>query len=112
MNRKYRLTNSSDFQRVRRTGKSFAHPLAILIASASNRPTSRFGFTTGKALGSAVRRNRAKRLLREVIRGHLTTIKPGWDVVIIARPKIIKSSWSEIQEAISNLIQRAELFGK
>jgi len=112
MNRKYRLTNSSDFQRVRLTGKSFAHPFAILIASANNRSISRFGFTTGKALGSAVRRNRAKRLLREAIRGHLTAIEPGWDIVVIARPMIFESSWIEIQEAITNLIQRAELFAK
>ncbi|MCJ7569842.1 MAG: ribonuclease P protein component [Anaerolineales bacterium] len=112
MNRKYRLTNSSDFQRVRRTGQSYAHPLAVLIASANNRPISRFGFSTGKALGSAVRRNRAKRLLREAIRGHLAVIEPGWDIVIIARPIIFESSWSEIQRAISDLIQRAGLFGK
>ncbi len=112
MNRKYRLTNSSDFQRVRRTGKSFAHPLAILIASANDRPNSRFGFTTGKALGSAVRRNRAKRLLREVIREHLAAIEPGWDIVVIARPLMIESSWSDIQQAITTLLQRAGVFGK
>jgi len=112
MNRNYRLTNSSDFQRVRLTGQSYAHPLAILIASANNRPISRFGFTTGKALGSAVRRNRAKRLLREAIREHLTAIEPGWDIVVIARAMIFESSWSEIQAAITNLIQRAGLFDK
>jgi len=112
MNRKYRLTNSSDFHRVRHTGKSFAHPLAILLASANNLPISRFGFTTGKALGSAVRRNRAKRLLREAIREHVAAIEPGWDIVVIARPMIMESSWSEILLAITNLIQRAGLFGK
>ena len=112
MNRKYRLTNSSDFQRVRRTGKSYAHPLAILIASANDHPISRFGFTTSKALGSAVRRNRVKRLLREAIREHLAAIKPGWDIVVVARPMMIESSWSEILQAITNLLQRAGLFGK
>jgi len=61
---------------------------------------------------SALQCEETKRLLREVIRGHLAAIKPGWDIEIIARPKIIESSWSEIQEAITNLIQRAELFGK
>jgi ribonuclease P protein component len=110
MNRKYRLTNSSDFKRVRLTGQSYAHPIAILIASANNRPISRFGFTTGKSLGSAVRRNRAKRLLREAIRGQMDAIEPGWDIVIIARPKIFESSWNEIRNAIKNLIQRAGLF--
>ena len=110
MNRKYRLTNSSDFKRVRLTGQSYAHPIAILIASANNRPIYRFGFTTGKSLGSAVRRNRAKRLLREAIRGQMGAIEPGWDIVLIARPKLFESSWDDIQKAITNLIQRAGLF--
>jgi len=110
MNRKYRLTNSSDYQRVRLTGQSYAHPIAILIASENNQPISRFGFTTGKSLGSAVRRNRAKRLLREAIRGQMDVIEPGWDIVLIARPKLFESSWNEIQNAITNLIRRAGLF--
>ena len=66
MNRRYRLTNSSDFQRVRRTGTSFAHPLAVLIVSPGNVAETRFGFTAARSLGNAVRRNRAKRLLRVV----------------------------------------------
>jgi ribonuclease P protein component len=112
MNRKYRLTNSSDFQRVRLTGQSYAHPIAILIASPNSGHISRFGFTTGKSLGSAVRRNRAKRLLREAMRGQINAIEPGWDIVIIARPKIFESSWNEIEKAVSNLVQRAGLFEK
>ena len=106
MNRRYRLTNSSDFQRVRRTGTSYAHPFAILLA-APGRDASRFGFTAGRALGGAVARNRAKRLLREAIRQHLPQIEPGWDAVLIARPEILQADWKEVLSSIRQLLTRA-----
>ncbi|HEX5943558.1 MAG TPA: hypothetical protein VFY66_14840, partial [Anaerolineales bacterium] len=34
MQRKFRLTRSEDFKRVRRSGKSYAHPLVVLIVQA------------------------------------------------------------------------------
>jgi ribonuclease P protein component len=46
---------------------------------------SRFGWSIKKALGAAVRRNRIRRRLREIIRLHLREISPGWDIVIHPR---------------------------
>ena len=107
MNRRFRLTNSSDFQRVRRNGSSFAHPLAILLACPGAEAQSRFGFTASRAIGGAVARNRTKRLLREVIRHYLPEIEPGWDVVIIARPDLLKAGWDELLVGIGQLLKRS-----
>lgn len=109
MNRRYRLTKSTDFKRVRRTGKSYAHPLVILVASPNDRLISRFGVTAGRALGSAVHRNRAKRLLREALRSYLTAVAGGWDVVLIARPALIEAEWNDVCSAVANLLRRAGL---
>ena len=38
----------------------------------------RFGFVAGKAVGGAVERNRAKRLLRDAARGCAPAVAPGW----------------------------------
>jgi ribonuclease P protein component len=48
-------------------------------------PVSRFCFSVPKVCGSAVRRNRIKRILREIIRTHKAGIEPGWDFVIKIR---------------------------
>ena len=42
MQRKFRLTRSEDFKRVRRSGKSYAHPLVILIVQNSEQPRVRW----------------------------------------------------------------------
>jgi ribonuclease P protein component len=109
MNRRYRLTNRSDFQRVRREGKSHAHPLAILIAAPNGMPLSRFGIVAGKRVGNAVARNRAKRRLRETIRTHLPQVASGWDVILIARPAISDCDWATLVEGVESLLRRADL---
>ena len=112
MNRRYRLTKSTDLKRVRRTGKSYAHPLAILVTNPNHQSTSRFGVTAGKALGNAVHRNRAKRLLREALRLNLSMISGGWDAILIARPAVLQANWSEIREAVTKLLRLAGLLEK
>lgn len=109
MNRRYRLTSSDDFKRVRRTGKSYAHPLAVLIACRSELALSRLGVTAGKGLGSAVARNRAKRRLREAARPYLPGIVPGWDLVLIARPALAAADWTTVCDAVGGLLARAHL---
>jgi len=107
MNRRFRLTNSSDFQRVRRTGTSYAHPLAVLIVSPGGDRGTRFGFSASRSLGNAVRRNRAKRLLREAVRRHQTEIQGNWDAVLIARTPLLAAGWDEIEAAIGKLLRKA-----
>jgi ribonuclease P protein component len=109
MNRRHRLTNSSDFQRVRRTGTSYAHPLVVLIVSHGDHPVTRFGISAGRSLGGAVQRNRAKRLLREAIRHRLADVHPGWDAVLVARAPILGASWKDIESGVSQLLFKSGL---
>ena len=109
MNRRFRLSRSSDFQRVREHGKSYAHPLLVLAALPNQETHSRFGVVAGRAIGKAVRRNRAKRLLRSALHPLLPSILAGWDVVLIARPPLVSSNCAEVREVLLTLLRRAEL---
>jgi ribonuclease P protein component len=109
MNRKYRLKSSADFRRVRRTGKSYAHPLAILIVAPNEYGVSRCGIVASKALGSAVVRNRAKRRMRAVIQSLLPAISSGWDMILIARPASLEAEWSELRKGMNDLLRRANV---
>ena len=109
MQRKFRLTRSEDFKRVRRNGKSFAHPLAVLVAQPGEGTQTRVGVAAGKASGSAVHRNRAKRILREAIRPLLPILAPHWDLILIARPALSGASLEQTRRALQTLLQRANL---
>ncbi|MFZ5908670.1 MAG: ribonuclease P protein component [Chloroflexota bacterium] len=109
MQRKFRLTRSIDFKRVRHTGKSYAHPLVVLVIHASETPRVRVGVTAGRSVGGAIQRNRSKRLLREAMRPLLPTLSPGWDLVLVARPALLLASFPEIHQALAGLLRRAQL---
>jgi ribonuclease P protein component len=71
--------------------------------------TSRCGFTVSKRIGKSVERNRARRRMREAVRGLWEMIQPGWDLIWVARPGINEASFSELQDACARLLRRARL---
>lgn len=111
MQSKFRLSRSEDFKRVRRTGRSYAHPLVVLMAQAADPSTrhARVGVAAGKTTGTAVHRNRAKRLLREAMRSLLPLIASGWDLVLIARPALVTATLEETRSALLTLLRRAKI---
>ncbi|HEX5810262.1 MAG TPA: ribonuclease P protein component [Anaerolineales bacterium] len=109
MQRKFRLTRSEDFKRVRRYGKSYAHPLAVLIVQTHNQPRLKVGVAAGRTVGTSVYRNRAKRLLREAIRPLLPNIASGLDLILIARPGLVSATLQETRQALHTLLQRAQI---
>ena len=108
MQRNFRLTRSEDFKRVRRDGKSYAHPLVVLIVQTHDQPRVKVGVAAGRTVGTAVYRNRAKRLLREAMRTLLPNITPGLDLILIARPGLVTATLEETRQALLTLLQRAK----
>jgi ribonuclease P protein component len=107
--RKFRLTRSEDFKRVRRSGKSYAHPLVVLIVQTHDQPRVKVGVTAGRTVGTAVYRNRAKRLLREAMRTLIPNIASGLDLILIARPGLVSATLEETRQALLTLLQRAQI---
>ncbi|MFL7839247.1 MAG: ribonuclease P protein component [Candidatus Promineifilaceae bacterium] len=118
--KRYRLRRRSDVLRVRRMGKAWRHPLAVLLVvraetraagehDLNSAPLTRFAFTASRRVGSAVARNRGKRLLREAVREQLGMIEPGWDCLFIVREAAPKADYAAVQTAVSSLLQRAGL---
>ncbi len=109
MRKEQRLTHSSEYAIVHNQGKSWANKLLVMRAFPNGREHSRFGFSVSKRVGNAVMRNRVKRMLRESVQ--LSSWKPGWDVVFIARTPTAMADFSEIRQAVNDLAQRSNTKG-
>ncbi len=109
MKRRFRLTRANDFKRVRRFGKSYAHPLVVLVTLPNEEMAVQVGVTASRSVGKAVDRNRAKRRLRAAIETVFSDIRPGWKLIILARKPIAGASFQEIQSAVVWLMNEAGL---
>lgn len=105
----HRLRRSADVIMVQQQGRSWRHPLCILVTRRGAAEASRFAFIASKRVGKAVVRNRVKRLLRETVHGQLDQIQPGWDCVWIARPGLPQASFAEVETAVLQLLQQSKL---
>lgn len=111
MRRAWRLRANQDFLRVRREGRSWAHPLLVLVARRGSDPEAltKVGITVSRRVGNAVVRNRTKRRVRESLRNRYPYIARGWDLVLVVRPKAAGASFAAIGEAADSLLGRAQL---
>lgn len=109
MQKRFRLRRTVDFQRLRQEGRTWAHPLLVLGAVPNGLPHNRYGIITSRRLGSAVRRNRARRRLREAVRHWHPNLKEGYDVVLIARDGVLECAYADLLQAVRALCARAGL---
>jgi ribonuclease P protein component len=110
--RSFRLTRSTDIIRVRRSGRSYAHPLVVLYVLKSDLPDTQVGVSAGLAVGNAVKRNRAKRLLRAAMSELTPATTPGWQLLLIARSPLAAANVFQTREALSTLLKRAGILNQ
>ena len=64
------------------------------------------GFTTPRALGKAVKRNRIRRRLREAVRLRLCDLDPKWMIVFNPRRAMLDADWPRVQAEVAKLVER------
>ena len=80
-----RILRRSDFLRAQSEGRRVHTPHFVIVALPGERGHLRLGVTVSRKVGDAVRRNRVKRLLREVFRRNRALFPRACDVVVVAR---------------------------
>jgi len=105
------LSSPQDFAALMERGTMRSHPLLATRVLRTDLGTTRLGLATSRALGSAVVRNRVRRRLREAIRGMAYELRPGWDVLVIARPGLVTADYRVLVETLARLLRRSGVLG-
>ncbi len=100
------LRESRQYALVYNEGRSWANNSVVVKALPNRLTLSRYGFSVSRRVGKAVARNRVKRRLREILR--TTPIKPGWDIIFIARPAA-DTNYANLKKSVTGLLRQAEL---
>lgn len=81
------LKKNKEFLRAYSKGACFVSPILVTYVRKNRLGQVRLGITTSKKVGKAVRRNRARRVIKDSYRQLFANIKPGFDIVFVARTK-------------------------
>ena len=96
-----KLKQNSDFRRSYGRGKSFSEPALVTYVLKNNRAgVCRYGITTGKKIGNAVKRNRARRVIRAAYSVLEPRIDGCYDIVFVARTR---TTYVKMQEVLSEM---------
>lgn len=114
---KRRLKTGRDFTVIRDTGRRLVRGCLVLNwlevsgedGGQSIAARSRLGVITSKRIGSAVTRNRARRMMREAFRLNQGLLRCPVDLVLVARPSIATKPFASIEKDLIAILRDAKL---
>lgn len=96
------IKSDKDYRKAYNKGR-FCADGAITVYFLPNRMSyNRLGITTGKKIGNAVKRNRARRIIRAAYRLNEEKFPIGFDIVFVARPMIVDKKSTDIEGFINS----------
>jgi ribonuclease P protein component len=90
-----RIRRRSEYKAVYDGGRKLGGRAMTIMSLARPGQASRLGIAATRKLGDAVRRNRAKRLIRELFRRH--PAPPGFDIVVVPRRALFDATFSSLE---------------
>lgn len=89
---------NKEFRYLYARGKSYVSPTVVVYLKKNNLSQNRLGITSGKKIGKAVKRNRARRLIRVAFRELSPFFNATYDMVIVARTRCVFASSAVVTE--------------
>lgn len=106
------IKENRDFSKIYKKGKSLVSPVLVTYILKNRSNNLRYGITTGKKIGNAVKRTRARRVIRASYYQLYSEIKPGYDFVFVARGKTPFVKSQAVYNAMRQQLKSANLLKK
>lgn len=104
------LRNNNDFSKVFNKGKSTASKTMVVFFIKNELKYNRIAFIASKKVGNSVKRNKARRLMKEAFRENKDQLKKGYDIIFIARNNIIEAKYDDLRKSIKYMLKKVKLF--
>lgn len=104
-----KLKKTYEFKNVYNNGKSLADQYIVIYFLKNGLNINRVGYSVSKKIGKSVVRNHVRRLLNESFRLLKTDLNSGFDIVFIARNKILDADFHIIQQSMRRLLKKTSI---
>lgn len=103
MKKKNILKKNSEYNRIIQTFKPIRYKYLSFYIERITEEKYFFGFSVGKKIGNAVKRNKIKRQLKSIIDKNI--YQNGFNCIIMVNSGIIKKSFQEIEKDVNKIIK-------
>ena len=106
------LRRKSDFTNIYKKGKSVGGRYVVVFFRKNGLPYKRMAFLASKKVGNSVKRNRARRLMKESFRLTDLILPEGYDYIFIARNTITDAKCADVKRSLESAIKRTGVIKK
>ena len=105
------LKKNEQFREVYKKGKSLANKYLVVYVLENNQERNYLGISVSKKVGNSVKRNRARRLMKESYRhllaeGFIPDGPQHYDFIMIARNTISGRKCAEVEKSLRSAFRR------
>ena len=101
-----KITKRSDYLRASKSKYVRTNSFVIQFYNRNDTSDPRYGITATKKIGNAIKRNKAKRRIRSLVKDLLPIYgKNGYDYVFIAKETLINEKWEDLIEELTSVLK-------
>ena len=101
------INKNKEFIRGYKKGTSTVTPMFVSYVLKNRYGHTRIGITASKKIGCAVKRNRARRVIREALRSLDLDMSQNWDIILVARSKTARAKSYEVAPLLKQRLTEA-----
>ncbi|MBR2736875.1 MAG: ribonuclease P protein component [Firmicutes bacterium] len=105
---KYVLRRDDDFKRIYKQGRSTGGRYVVVFCRRNGFDYNRLAYLASKKVGNSVKRNRARRLMRESMR-QIGPLEQGYDIILIARNTINNRKCADVKKSIEAALRKLKI---
>jgi ribonuclease P protein component len=112
LKKKYSIKENESIQKILTRGRFFKSTVCVVYVLKNGTDKNNIAFLAGKKLGTAPVRNKAKRKLRAAMRSYWDALLKGYDIVLIARPRLLTSDQATLMQEVALLLKKHKIVNK